>query len=528
MSFTETISRKATTTLRIRAQSPEKKNDRESFHDETASSVSDIVKWTFRPDSIAPCFVKDVFEMKEDLKGEFYWLGRVPCRMVRIVGLIVGIVQHDDNTRYNIDDGSGVIDCLQKNVKPPPSPKKSGKGAKPTSAADPRPLPPPVAEVGAVIRVEGRVCRARGSKVLRVERGGLFVCRSANDEPRHWAEVVRLQKESYSLEGPFVVPLLQEPSTPQRPPKSQLMSCPASSPVKCLSSPVKPSSDSLKEPASPPRLRHPSKLRTRDLTDATFRIYVKHYIDNAPELQHVSSLSILGGPSQENTRKSFTLGYLRRVPLLADMARSVVKAERKRRDRESRKRAETQNHHPTASRSNTTLKQSSESTSRKTKRLFVQTIRNLYAEGSIFISDGPKCVHQPLEETSQHSFLWKDSSSTVTSVSTQGTTTLSQEYDSSMELSDEDPNEEAYIPMSQSYIAELVLDAMRNLSTRTPDTKDRSRFQNPSAEDITSYLRKADERWANLGEWAIKEALEYLETEEYIFKAGKGRWALCL
>lgn len=38
---------------------------------------------------------------------------------------------------------------------------------------DPRPLPPPIADVGTVIRVEGRVSRARGSKVLRVERGGI-------------------------------------------------------------------------------------------------------------------------------------------------------------------------------------------------------------------------------------------------------------------------------------------------------------------------------------------------------------------
>ena len=30
------------------------------------------------------------------------------------------------------------------------------------------------------------------------------------------------------------------------------------------------------------RLRHPSRLHTRDLTNNTFRIYVKHYMDKAP------------------------------------------------------------------------------------------------------------------------------------------------------------------------------------------------------------------------------------------------------
>ena len=40
----------------------------------------------------------------------------------------------------------------------------------------------------------------------------------------------------------------------------------------------------------------------------------------------------------ENSCYGFTMSYLRRVPVLAEMARAVVRAERKRRDREARQR----------------------------------------------------------------------------------------------------------------------------------------------------------------------------------------------
>ena len=31
---------------------------------------------------------------------EFYWLGRVPCRTVRIVGIVVGVDKFEDMTRF--------------------------------------------------------------------------------------------------------------------------------------------------------------------------------------------------------------------------------------------------------------------------------------------------------------------------------------------------------------------------------------------------------------------------------------------
>ncbi|KAG6907972.1 hypothetical protein DXG01_006697 [Tephrocybe rancida] len=147
-------------------------------------------------------------------------------------------------------------------------------------------------------------------------------------------------------------------------------------------------------PNSPQRLRHPSRLHSRDLNGNTFRIYVKHYmdrtayIDSTPEADYepdipeppsspskrsfqlandttprpsasrvsmsmqtprprIPPLSYDGHPPPRASAvargspgmKCFTLSYLRRVPELADMAQRVVKAVTKRRLREERQKA---------------------------------------------------------------------------------------------------------------------------------------------------------------------------------------------
>ncbi len=234
----------------------------------------------------------------------------------------------------------------------------------------------------------------------------------------------------------------------------------ASSPVKGLSSPAKPPSDGLTaQPSSPPRLRHPSKLRSRDLTEATFRIYVKHYLDNAPDLQYISTLPMLrgsiAGSSQGRIQHTFTVGYLRRVPLLADMSRSVVRAERKRREREARKRQETQSQsqrasHSTASRSSHPPTSSSESTSRKMKRLFTfrQFATSTRKEVLLYGKAPSLCIilEKKLRNTLSCGRTILQRCPTSQRRNTVATS-ASQGYDSSAELSDEDPNEEAYMPV---------------------------------------------------------------------------------
>lgn len=103
MSFTETVPCRTRSKSIIILNSPEKQKERTAPTKETVTSAptSEILRWTFRQESIASCFVKDIFDLQDDPKGDFYWLRRVPCRVVRIVGLIVGVVQHDDNTRYS-------------------------------------------------------------------------------------------------------------------------------------------------------------------------------------------------------------------------------------------------------------------------------------------------------------------------------------------------------------------------------------------------------------------------------------------
>ncbi|TDL25112.1 hypothetical protein BD410DRAFT_784933 [Rickenella mellea] len=571
-------------------------------------SSAELYAWTFTQDSIAPCFVKDVYAMKEreQLDQDFFMLGRVPCRMVKIMGLVVGITQKETSTWYAIDDGTGVIECIYRHKKPTkdhPKPKTKNLPAKKEVLYDPPPRP--VAPIGCAVTVKGRVTCYRNSRNLNVEHGNIELCLSANDEPRHWLNVINLHRSHYSSLEPFVIP----PPTVQLA-TEQIAESPIRSPSVSSSSPVKSSEK------SPPRLRHPSRLHSRDLTDITFRIYLKHYMDNAPlcrprtliqcgSASHTSDSDeddcddrhatptparhrnhfmrtsstlvddatprynpkdrgnlrdIESDGNAEMEEHGFTLSYLRRVPELADMARRVVHAERKRREREARRKAKadvtnTQNLPSGSAHGNVSgTSKSMETTSRKTKRLFVKTIRDLYAEGSIVIWDGPvrECgdASQLVDDT--RSRLWRtaagDSSSLTASVisttsSTIGCTTTDGQ-NSDDDLSEPDPDEEAYLPVTTRGVAKLVVDAIKVLErrrSRKPVSQGhRSTLPSKSSaylpreppptttRDILMYLRSSDERWGKLGEWVVDAALEELVADETVYSAGDGRWALCI
>ncbi|CCL99600.1 uncharacterized protein FIBRA_01618 [Fibroporia radiculosa] len=66
--------------------------------------------------------------------------------------------------------------------------------------------------------------------------------------------------------------ILSQPQTP-----SSVLSSNDGSPISVASS-----SSRGRNPQSPPRLRYPSRLHSRDLTANTFRIYLKHYMDHVP------------------------------------------------------------------------------------------------------------------------------------------------------------------------------------------------------------------------------------------------------
>lgn len=204
---------------------------------------------------------------------------------------------------------------------------------------------------------------------------------------------------------------------------------------------------------SPLRLRHPSRLHSRDLTDITFSIYVKYYMDNATPNQPLPHLhqqppdmtidslfnptdacpltptpadrrrrEIMESPTPRRQHDlyselkttvdyqhdihlgsleppieyGYTLSYLRRIPELVLLAKRVVEAEKRRRERETRRLAREAEKAPKSvpSSSRGPLKAEkagtfSETVAKKIKRLFIKTIRDLYSEGKIIIWDGP-------------------------------------------------------------------------------------------------------------------------------------------
>ncbi|KAI0732647.1 hypothetical protein C8Q72DRAFT_94224 [Fomitopsis betulina] len=66
------------------------------------SSPAEIWRWTLTRDARALCFVKDVLEMRdsENRDMEYFWLGRIPCRSVELVGELVGIQVYEQRIVY--------------------------------------------------------------------------------------------------------------------------------------------------------------------------------------------------------------------------------------------------------------------------------------------------------------------------------------------------------------------------------------------------------------------------------------------
>jgi hypothetical protein len=321
----------------------------------------------------------------------------------------------------------------------------------------------------------------------------------------------------------------------------------------------------------PPKLRHPSRLHTRDLTENTFRLYLKHYMDHAPitSSSRTSDLDVNDDPFTTPTKRhcihfydqtpkarttytacdrtprgsapanttsgnsptsGFTLSHLRRVPELALLAGRVVHAETKRRARAEK---ETQKSKAEASKS---LKSgfnapAQTKTRLKIKRIFSWAVLKLYEEGSIVLWDGPVCplpvpILVPLQTDTNTDGLWKTANST-TSFSTansslfstanstmfSSTSVSSSKFIVSEEdayLSDPPPHEEeeAYVSLTPELLAGPVREAMRAKGVRG-----KGKSAKMGAEEITAYLRRGDERWARVGAWAVEEAMEIVLAE---------------
>ncbi|KAF7426321.1 hypothetical protein PC9H_008689 [Pleurotus ostreatus] len=202
----------------------------------------------------------------------------------------------------------------------------------------------------------------------------------------------------------------------------------------------------------------------------------------------------------------------------------------------------------------------------KMKRLFTFAIRKLYDEGSIVLWDGPTHPY-----ASKYGFippndrLWKVSSKSAASTqmlsdSLSLSATFSTTRDSASmscsaipdmdlclreiegELSDPGEDEEAYIPLTPTYLAPLVEEAIEVLMSRTKSANTANGntrreptihcHPGPTQAQITSFLQRKDSRWAKIGEWWVHEALTLLQDTGKIWPvSGRGtetRWEKCL
>ncbi|CAE6476450.1 unnamed protein product [Rhizoctonia solani] len=328
-------------------------------------TVDEVRSYILRADATAPCSVADIHAVPEALKDlDIYWLGSVPCRTVHIVGLLVETVEYESRSIYLVDDGTASVNCLKKRPVRMTI-EELGEGSLFHKSRG--------FEVGDTVSVIGKIefyKKGRQVYVSSIEK-----CASSNAEPQHLLHVLEQHRNVYSR--PFTIPPLPAvPSTPKKAARDNSQpsyaSSMASSPitVTCSSPVVSPKKDKH-------RLRHPSRLRSKDLNENVFRMYLSHIIISTlpipeytsqdtsslePMLENVGSstprysqtIAVTGSPTQTPTRPSrppmdsigsptprkpagslstetsttptlgVTLSYLRRVQVLSDLARRVV------------------------------------------------------------------------------------------------------------------------------------------------------------------------------------------------------------
>jgi hypothetical protein len=274
-------------------------------------------------------------------------------------------------------------------------------------------------------------------------------------------------------------------------------------------------------------LATPTKMasRSNDVTPKPRFNRTPHQSQIPSQVDHQES----GQSEPVSNLLGFTLSYLRRVPELSEMARRVVQAEAKRRERAERKRTKEAG----SKRTVTPAIMDKETIAPKMKRLFRFAIVKLYEEGSIILWDGPvrACLRKQPNGTG---LLWKTYSSTNTSLkpNTDVFSLVSDLDGVEAELSDPQPDEEAYVPLTPTYLAPYVEKAIDTLMLRPSKSRkapyDMLSPPGPTPEDITMFLRRSDSRWMCLGAWAVADALELLRAEERVWAVGDGRWELCL
>ncbi|KAJ7672317.1 hypothetical protein DFH06DRAFT_979448 [Mycena polygramma] len=524
-----------------------------------------IWQWTLTPEAVASCFARDVFEMEENAKEpgardtDFFWLGRIPCRTVKLVGLLVGVQAFENRVVYFLDDGTGVIECHHR----PPA----ANASKQEKSAEPLPLLKPLAYVGYYLTVTGRVAPWHETRRIMVD--SIVRCRSSNDQPDHWTAVGHLHRSHYFIQEPFTLPLRAPPS--QMPPPSIPPSVP-STPSSASSAPSSPSKSFSGN--SPHKLRHPSRLHTGDLTANAFRIYLKHYMDNVDDIpppapepttptkssrnalppgdetprphdrtpRRFAPLDFTRPQTPDDPTRGFTLSYLRRVPELALMAKRVVKAEAKRRARDAHKKAKEGGTSKPKQPAVVTqaMINDQQKLHPRMKRLFTWAIQQLVKEGDVISWEGPVRSCRSSSEDPDSSALWKlnSSSSSVGGNSTMfSNVSVAEDDEDEGELTDPEEREEAFVSLTPAFLATTVESAISVLvarataraqaSTEPSRPRVRAPAAGPTVQQILSHL-KSDDMWRNLSEFTVSEALAVLKDEGRAWMMGGDRWALTL
>ncbi|PBK68946.1 hypothetical protein ARMSODRAFT_1019518 [Armillaria solidipes] len=492
----------------------------------SASTLDAIHDWCVMQEEAATvfCFVRDIHAMTQTMVKDknFFWIGKVPCRRVNFVGMVVGVQDTGKRIKISVDDGTAVIDCVPSSVVPP-TPASPSSSSKSTSL----PASSTTIRIGHLVRVIGKVEERHDTKEIRFD--SVEQCESFNDEPLHWQEVSSLHKTYYSSPEPFVIP-----SAPNQMQNQDFVA--RMSQASIDAEPFSPIQEpqASRSSQSPQKFAHPSRLHSSQLTNNTFRLYLKYYMENLPHApSHVVDMSdtdieldATPRPRNHHLRMpsdmhGFTLSFLRRVPELSNMAKLVVHANIKRLRRKEREAAKASSQSLRKSQ-----KPSREPLGPKKKQLFINALVDLMKEGSIVLWDGP---NHPLSTASVPG-PWKSTSTQYTSASIDisSTTTTStfmsvlQDHDDDG-LSDPEPLEESYVPLTPQYTAEVVENAMVKMKA-LPLERQRPLHK----KTITEFLRRTDDRWRSLGDWAVRDALELLRTEGRVRLTGpKGTWELC-
>jgi hypothetical protein len=243
-----------------------------------------------------------------------------------------------------------------------------------------------------------------------------------------------------------------------------------------------------------------------------------------------------------------TLSFLLRVPELAALASRVVQVETHRRKKAKRSQSDVPSLNSAGKR--TALASSSEGSTPKVERLFSWAIRKLYQDGSIILWDGPVLSALEPHTTLDSTMLYRssqlgdnDCSSSLSSRSVSRHSTQLTNYIE--DLSDPPSDEEAYASLSTAYLATQVEQAIRSLTAQHTRRKGEAEntylgpavsrrrllpLPGPTKEDITTYLKRGDDRWKRINGWAVQEALEWLRDNDRVWRVSEddgGRWELC-